>query len=221
MPPRERALDRGARLARQDLTSLGNELRIGRVSRGLTLAQVGRSAGMSPSQVSRIERGLLPSASVIQVARLGGAVGLDVRIRAYPGPAVLRDEGQVALIRRFRALIHPRLRLRLEVPLPPEGDQRAWDVVIDGFSDRPGEGLPADADTRLYDFQGQYRRITLKARDAAAAHVTWVVADTRANRRAVGEARPLIADAFPVSARHALSALRAGRYPGGSSLLFV
>ncbi|MEO6207784.1 MAG: helix-turn-helix transcriptional regulator [Candidatus Limnocylindrales bacterium] len=84
MTTRERAADRGSRLARTDLQAIGRDLRTARLMAGLTLQTVGRAVGMSYSQVGRVERGVLPSASVGQLARIGAVVGLDVRVRTFP-----------------------------------------------------------------------------------------------------------------------------------------
>ena len=84
MPPRERAADRGSRIARRDLAAIGADIRTARISAGLTLEAVGRACGISPSQVGRIERAALASVSVVQLARVGSVVGLDVRVRTYP-----------------------------------------------------------------------------------------------------------------------------------------
>jgi transcriptional regulator with XRE-family HTH domain len=222
MPSRERPVDRGARRAHSDLLRLGAELRQGRVSAGLSLAAVSGAVGISAAHIARIERGLVPTAGVAQIARIGAVVGLDVRVRAYPGPDPLRDAGQLRLIDRFRSHLHPQLRLRLEVPLPIVGDSRAWDAWIDAFAGALGpESLPVEAETRMTDAQAQIRRIMLKARDAGVDHVLIVIADTPANRAAVAAARGLIAGSFPVSPRKALAALAAGRHPGGSALIFI
>ena len=174
---------------------------------------------MSSSQISRIEGARLPSVSVIQLARVGAVVGLDVRVRAYPGPVPIRDAGQVALLDRLRARLLPALRVRTEVPIPIEGDLRAWDAVIDGFED--GSPLHVEAETRLYDIQGQQRRIALKTRDGGADVVMLVVADTPRNREAVRVAGPAFTEQYPVAARAALAALAAGRHPGGAALVFL
>jgi hypothetical protein len=174
---------------------------------------------MSSSQISRIEGARLPSVSVIQLARVGAVVGLDVRVRAYPGPVPIRDAGQVTLLDRLRARLLPALRVRTEVPIPIEGDLRAWDAVIDGFED--GSPLHVEAETRLYDIQGQQRRIALKTRDGGADVVMLVVADTPRNREAVRVAGPAFAEQYPVPARAALAALAAGRHPGGAALVFL
>jgi transcriptional regulator with XRE-family HTH domain len=220
MPDRERAADRGSRMARQDLVALGSDLRTARLMAGKTLGEVGRAVGMSYSQVGRVERAVLPSATLSQLARIGAVVGLDVRVRAYPAPLPVRDTGQVALLGRLRMRLAPSLTMRTEVPLPIEADLRAWDAVIAGF-DPVADPLHAEAETRLYDIQGQLRRIALKARDAGVDVVLLVVADTPRNRDAVRAAGPMIADTYPVRPRIALAALADGRHPGGSALIFV
>jgi len=133
MPDRERAADRGSRLARQDLIAAGSDIRSARLMSGKSQREVGRAVGMSYSQVGRVERAQLPTVSVTQLARVGAVVGLDVRVRAYPSQIVMRDAGQIALFERLRLRLGPNLRMRTEVPLPIEGDLRAWDAVIMGF----------------------------------------------------------------------------------------
>ena len=132
----------------------------------------------------------------------------------------MRDAGQLKLMRTFRERIHADLRMELEVPVAP-GDQRAWDGVITRFADDPTARIPTEFDSVVADFQAQVRRITLKAGATGSDCVLWVVAATRRNRAAIREARSILADTFPVTARTALRALRQGRHPGGSSLILV
>jgi len=221
MPPRERAVDRGTRIASHDLVTTGVEIRTARVAAGLSLRDVGRACGMSYSQAGRIERAVLRSVTAIQLARVGAVVGLDVRIRAYPGPAPIRDAAQVALMSRFRLHLHSSLSLRLEVPIPLAGDQRAWDGVVTGLVDGPHPAIPIECETRLYDLQAQLRRVQLKSRDADMTDVLLVVSGTRTNRRVVRDASPILSDLFPITGRRALAALRVGRHPGGSAIIFV
>ena len=220
MPVQERAADRGARLARTDLARVGDELRVARVSAGIALDVVSRAVGISASQISRIERGQVPTASISQLARIGAVVGLDVRVRSYAGPDPLRDAGQNRLLERLRPRLHPSLALRLEVPLPVAGDQRAWDAWIGGLVSVSTD-MPVEAETRFADGQAQLRRIVLKLRDAGLDHVLLVVADTPANRAAVDATSGLLAGTFPIPARTALRALAEGRHPGGSALVFL
>lgn len=136
MSDRERAADRGSRLARHDLVTIGADLRTSRLMAGKTLRDVGRAAGMSYSQVGRVERAVLPSVTLRQLARIGAVVGLDVRVRTYPGPTPLRDAAQIALMDRLRVRLAATQTMRTEVPIPIEGDLRAWDAVIAGFEPR-------------------------------------------------------------------------------------
>ncbi|HEU5205770.1 MAG TPA: hypothetical protein VFU17_15870, partial [Candidatus Limnocylindrales bacterium] len=126
--------------------------------------------------------------TVVQLARIGAVVGLDVRIRAYPGPAAIRDTGQIKLMNAFRERLHPHLHMRLEVPVAP-GDQRAWDAVLSRFVDYPESFVPTEFDSVIVDFQAQLRRMTLKCSDAGSEHLLWVVAATRRNRTAIRAVR--------------------------------
>jgi transcriptional regulator with XRE-family HTH domain len=223
MPTRERPIDRATQIAHRDISRVGEELRTARVGSGLSLRFVGKRVGRSATQVMRIERGLVPNVSVRQVARIGGVVGLDVRLRAYPGPDPVRDTAQVRLLGRLEARLHDSLTFRTEVPLPIEGDRRAWDGWITGFVNLPGmkAGLPVDAETRLHDVQALLRRLALKVRDSGMEHVLLVLADTRTNRYALAHADPILAATFAVSPRKALAALANGRHPGGSAVIFL
>jgi transcriptional regulator with XRE-family HTH domain len=222
VPSRERAVDRGDRLARSDLARLGAELRLARVGAGLSLSQVGRSVGLSGSQVSRIERALAGAATVRQLARVGAVVGLDIRIRGYPGPDPLRDAAQIRLLDRIRYRLDARLTFRTEVPLPGTGDRRAWDGWIDGFQETSEHiGLPVEAETRIIDLQASTRRLALKMRDGSIECVLLIVADTRSNRAAIHAAGIAVSELFPVTPRSAWAALAAGRHPGGSALLLA
>ena len=176
---------------------------------------------MSYSQVGRIERAAHLNVSATQLARIGAVVGLDVRVRAFPGPAPLRDAAQLALLDRLRKMLHPGLTMRTEVPLPIDGDQRAWDAMIRGFPGPRTATLPAEAETKIHDFQAQTRRIALKCRDAGIDDVLLVVAGTRSNRRAIAAAGATVRELFPVPARSAVDALAAGSHPGGSALIFL
>ena len=217
---RERAIDRGRRIATADRLRIGNELRVARHILGRSIDAIANVSGISAPQISRIERAQHTAVTVDQLARLGAAVGIDVRVRAYPGPDPTLEAGQVALLTRLRGRIHPHLGFRSEVPLPIQSDQRAWDAMIERLSG-VASMLPVDAETRLVDGQAQLRRITLKLRDSGLDHVLVVVADTRRNRDAVTAAASTILPDFPISPRRAMAALAAGEHPGGSALVLL
>jgi transcriptional regulator with XRE-family HTH domain len=188
----------------------------------LSLRFVGGKVGLSATQVMRFERGLVPNASVRQLARIGAVVGVTVRVRTYPGADPVRDKAQSELMGRLAVRLHASLKFTTEVPLPIQGDQRAWDGWISAFpggADRGG--LPVDAETRLYDIQALLRRLTLKLRDSDADSLLLVVSDTRSNREAVAAAHHVLAGVFPISPRRALASLAAGHHPGGSAVIFL
>lgn len=220
MSTRERPIDRGHRLATADRIRIGNELRVARQIVGESVHAVGAAAGISGVHVSRVERGLVPTVSVDQLARLGAAVGLDVRIRAYPGPATVLDAGQSALLGRLKARLPPDLGFRTEVPLQLVGDQRAWDAMI-GRLVGIAELLPVEAESRLIDGQAQFRRIGLKLRDSGLEHILVVLADTRRNREVLASLASMLFADYPIAPRRALAALSAGHHPGGSAIVLI
>jgi transcriptional regulator with XRE-family HTH domain len=110
MGSKERAVDRGDRQGRRLIATTGNDLRLARMSAGLSLEDVGRAVGMSHSQLGRIERALHPSVAVIQLARIASVVGLNVSVRTYPSGSPLRDKAHLALIQRFRDRLSANLR---------------------------------------------------------------------------------------------------------------
>ena len=206
-------------IAHSDRVRIGQEIRTARRILGRSLEAAGGSVGLSRSQTSRIERGEQASVRVDHLVALGAAVGLDIRIRAYPGPDPTLDTGQLRLLHRLRAHLPDRVRMRTEVPLPGVGEQRAWDGLIVGLLG--GATIPLDADTRLLDVQAQSRRIALKRRDAGVDAVLWVIAGSSANRRAVDLAGTALFVDYPVSQRSALGALAEGRHPGGSAVILL
>ncbi len=124
----DRGTDRGVDLIRR----AGRETREARVDRGLSLRAVGGAVGLSESQVSRIERGLVARVSVIDLARLHAVVGLELSLKSYPSGQPIRDAAHVALLEDFRAHLHRTLTWSVEVPIPLPGDRRSWDALING-----------------------------------------------------------------------------------------
>lgn len=184
---------------------------------GLSLREVAVAAGVSHNKVWRIEHAKTLDVSVLDLTRVGAAVGLDMSLRFYPGGDPVRDAAHVQLLHRLRSRIHPDLRWRTEVPLPITGDRRAWDATIAGV----GFVLGVEAETRVRDAQAVARRVNLKQRDGELDHVILLVADTRANRLALQAARPELVDAFPITPRIALAALAEGRSPGGNAVIVL
>ena len=172
---------------------------------------------MSHPRLRRIERGRLPAPRPDVLARHAAAVGLRARLKLYPEGSPLRDAGQVELMRRLRERVGSAGRWAIEVPIPLDRDQRAFDAVLTFDGWRCGVELI----TRLYDCQAQLRAIHLKQRDAGLQRMVAVVRASHANRRAVRAAGPYLAEAFPIGTRATLAALDAGVDPGANGLVLL
>jgi transcriptional regulator with XRE-family HTH domain len=216
MSTRERPADRGRRRGRDDVRSVAADERRARIAAGLSLRVVGAATGIDHARIWRFERGHLGELTVPDISAIGAVVGLDVRLRAYPAGDPIRDAGQQRLLERFRARLHPGLGWRNEVPLPIDGDLRAWDAMIRGI----GWRIAVEAETVLDDIQAVERRIALKQRDGGIDHVILLVADTPRNRRGL-TAAPTAFATFSRDARAVLRALAAGADPGASTILAV
>jgi transcriptional regulator with XRE-family HTH domain len=178
---------------------------------------VAEAAGISISDVSRIERGVAPRVPFERLAVIAAVLGLDVPLRVFPAGDPIRDQAQIALLARFRALLPQGLAWRTEVPIRRAGDLRAWDAVVGG----PGWRLPLDAETRLNDVQGLSRREALKRRDDGATVSLLVVAGTRHNRHVLRIARADLIGTFPTSSAKALAALARGEPPDTTAIVVL
>jgi transcriptional regulator with XRE-family HTH domain len=199
------------------LSQLGDELRQARVAAGLSQAFVGQGAGCSHTQIGRLERGRAPNASIAGLGRAFSVVGLDLSIRAFPATQPLRDSAHLALLERFRRIVHPTLHLRTEVTLPDRGDRRAWDAVLYGA----GEPIGIEAETRLRDAQALERSIQLKQRDAALGRVVLLLAATRWNRAVLRDGAGHLTAAFPLDSSSVLEAVAAAKDPGASGIVLL
>jgi transcriptional regulator with XRE-family HTH domain len=211
----QRAIAQAEQRARRALLDLGREIHDARVTRGLSQATAARAAGLTQSQVSRIERGLCPTVTINALGRLASAVGLDLSIKVYPGGQPLRDRAHIALLERFRRAAGSAWSWSSEVPLPIAGDRRAWDRVMHGA----GITIGVEGETRPTDMQELGRRLALKKRDGGVDRLILVLANTDWCRRIV-RLNDLDA-AFPVPGRVALRALAVGRDPGGDAIVLI
>lgn len=217
MAGKERASDRGRRIGRELYLRAAREQRQARIERGLSLDSVGDAVGLSASEVSRIERGLLPSTSIVRLSELHAVVGLELRLQSLPGGQPIRDASSVDLLARFRGRLHRSWRWAVEVPLPTPGDLRAWDALAWLPDCRYG----IEAETAPNDAQALLRRIRLKTRDGGVDGVILLLPETRRVRTFLAAAGPSFSEAFPVPGRRCLELLAAGVDPGGSSIVVL
>lgn len=218
VPTRQRLLARADTWTEDTLHDLGRDLRQARLGAGLSQREVGRLVGRSHGRVGAIERGRSLHASVALVARIALIVGLRVHLRAYPGDRPVRDAAHAALVRRFRARLHPDLGWRSEVPLARVGDHRSWDARLEG----PAIETRVELETRLHDGQALQRRIEAKRRDDPRVdRILLVLAATRANRAALRAVESTLGGDYPLRSREVLAALGSGRDPGGDGIVLI
>jgi len=219
MPSREDPVDRAARRVRKQLVDVLDDIHTARIGAGLSQRSVAERAGISRSRFGRIETGVERGVPTDLLARITGALGLDLSVRVYPGGQRLRDGVQVRVLDRSRVRLGDRWAWQGEVTLNIPWDQRAWDMV--GTHLETGLRVWVEAESRLRDSQALLRRLALKRRDASATRLILVLNDTAANREAVREAATSFAEAFPVTMRTAIPLLIDGKDPGGDVLMIL
>lgn len=200
------------------IRDLGRDLRIARVAAGLSQDQVGRHAGLSGSQIGRIERGEALRLSILSASLVAAVLGLELVVRTYPAGSAIRDTPQVGLLGRLRVRIGDEWRWRYEVILR-SGDQRAWDATIR----RSGEPwfVAIEAETRIEDMQALIRRVSQKRDAGGGARVVLLVADTRHNRAVLAAAAAVFQAEFPVRTREALTVLAKGGVPSRDAIVVL
>lgn len=206
-----------AHLANWVLLEVGRELRLGRIRAGMTQRRVGALVGRSASRISRVERAKVPRVSIPELMKISAAVGLKLWVKPFPGGRRPIDGPQLALISTLNSRLHPRWNRRMEAVVPLPGDLRAVDelIRIDTCS------CAVEAITRFIDGQAQVRSARAKQRDIKADRLILLVKASRANRRMLREAEPILSDSFPIRTRAALKSLAAGEDPGGDCLILL
>jgi len=199
------------------LLEIGREVRIARLAAGMRLLDVARQVRTSASQMSRIERGRVPSVSYRLLAKSAAVVGLRLSVKAFPGRRRLLDKPQLDLLNRLRSRAHPSWRWETEVPMPIPGDLRA----ADARATRPGCVVVAELWSRLSDFQAQSRAASVKQRDLGADRLLLVLWGTSANRRALREGGEAVRASFPLGTRQVLAAMSAGQDPGANGIVLL
>lgn len=199
----------------------GYELRIARVTAGLTQGRLGSIAGVTQQLVSLVEGGD-PRVSLDVRCRLAAGCGHEVGWRLYPVATVrLRDSGQLGLAQSIVQSLHVTWQARLEVPVSP-GTAQAADIVLA----RPDELVQIEVERSLVDFQAQLRAAQLKRESLAQAHerpirLVIAVPDTTTTRVRLSPHADVLRTTMPVTSRRIAAALRSGEPVGGDGILFV
>lgn len=199
---------------------MGRSVRLARGIAGMSRAESAARAGISRSTWERIENGS-PSVTLATLVAATDAVGLDLVCQTYPGrgPA-LRDTGQLAIAQLLADLASPTWRMSLEERAGDHGE--AVDQVFWG----PREIVAVEIERMMLDYQGQYRRASVKRNWLAAHHarpvrLVLVIEDTRRNRTAMAPYAALIGSALPLGSRAILQAIRTAGPLGADGLCWV
>ena len=105
-----RALDRAARQTLRQVRDLGDELREGRISLGLSQVHVCASARVSRSRLGDLEAGRARSITLDELNRLGAVLGLRPSVRLYPDGPPVRDVAHATKLAAFLGGIRAPLR---------------------------------------------------------------------------------------------------------------
>jgi transcriptional regulator with XRE-family HTH domain len=209
------ALGRGR--AEEQAIRIGRQVKLQRVTLGMSRSEVARRARVSDSTVERVEDGD-PGSQLNTVVAVTSAVGLDLVLNAYPGQTVsLRDSGQMELAEVIRGAAAAYWHPRLEVAAGEFG--RSADMVLYGAE----EVVHVEIERAATDFQAQYRSARRKTDTLAAAEqrpirLVIAVEDTRRNREALRAHADLIRSQLPATTREVMAALRGGRPLGRDGL---
>ena len=217
MANRTRAVDEARRSWHQLRVSIGADLRTRRHINGASQTDVGGAIGVSTSEISRREHGNAPHVSALSLCEHAAAVGLRVNLAMFPIGGGVRDAAQLKYTHRFLERVSDRFLRELEATIPLPGDLRAVDVVLRAT----GCLIAVEVITRLGDVQAQIRVARAKARDIGATRLILAVAGTRANRRALEEARPALTGAWDLDTRRVMAALVAGRQPDHDAVILI
>ena len=195
---------------------LGAELRRARRMAGVSQDTLGSAAGLSGSEVGRVERGESPWLTTVHAASLLSTVGLDLWVRAFPGGPPVRDAAHLQLIAKFEARLPASVRCHREWPIPNSRDRRALDLYLVGLPLRTG----VEAETMLDDIQALQRDVNLKRRDAGLDRLILLVRDSRRNRDIL-RSTDALQRSFPVSTRATMAALARGQDPGADGIVVL
>jgi transcriptional regulator with XRE-family HTH domain len=177
---------------------------------------VARAIGISKATYGRIERGEVREVGLIRATLISAILGADLSVKTFPGGPPVRDAAHAALLVRFKRRLPPIWHASHESPMPMAGDQRAWDLRLEG-----PVSIGVEAETRPTDLQALERAVHLKQRDSGVRRVILLLSDTDRNRALLRVVLPVLRPSFPLSTREVVQALREGRDPGADGLVVL
>jgi hypothetical protein len=133
----------------------------------------------------------------------------------------VRDKAQLAIGRRFDALLASAWRVTDETPLLGVGDRRSWDKLLRLTTGPRRHLVGVDIESRIRDIQALVRRTRERERDGHADSILIVLSDSATNRRLAPDLRASLGPNYAASPRAVLRALRVGEPLPGSGVVLV
>jgi len=226
---RRSAVIEGQREAQALAATLGGAVRLGRVSKRMTLDVLARKAGLSRSRLSQIERGEGTGAPLQTWIALGIALGRPLAVNfSRPlgdarGPV---DAGHLEIQEHILGLARNTGRHgTFELPTRPNDPARSSDVGL--RDDRHGVLIQTECWNTFGDLGAAIRSTNRKAAEAAAHAIAtqtdddepyrvatvWVIRATAGNRALLARYPHIVDAAFPGSSRRWVAALAQGAAP--------
>ena len=214
-------MERGRRRARVLTMRALGELRTARELAGLSQSAVAKAVGMTQASYWRLEAGQVRELTVERVSEVASVLGFEISLGLHPIGDPIRDKGQLAVARRFQALLSEEWEQTDEMLLPGEGEQRAWDKLLELTGADPPYLVGVDIETRVRDIQALTRRTRGRERDGEVDAILIVLSDSATNRRLVDELRTSLGPAYATTPRAIFSALRSGQRLVRSGVVLV
>jgi transcriptional regulator with XRE-family HTH domain len=197
------------------------ELQIAREDSNVSLAQLASETGSSASALSRLERLELEDVGVVRLSEIASALGYEISLGLHPVGDPLRDRAQLAIGRRFDAVLGPAWKVLNEVLLSEPGDRRSWDKVVQLVGPEPPYAIGADIESRIRDVQALVRRTRERESDRRVQAILLVLADSTTNRRLIGQLVENLGDAYRSPMRELRQSLKRGEPLPGSGVILV
>jgi len=203
-----------------------------RLDANVSIAAVGRAAGIDPAHIRRIEAGQARPSNAVLVA-IGVVLGADLSIRYFPGSGPrIHDRFQAPMTEALLRALHARWRAELEVPIsrPSRG---VIDMVLVDAASRVAVATEVQSDLRSLEQQIRWGRekadgLAAQRSDSGASpptlHVSrlLVLRSTVRTRQLARQYEETLRAAFPARTDEVVAALTRADAPWpGAGIVWV
>lgn len=197
------------------------ELRDARVAAGVSQRTLANELGVSQATVWRTEDSDSPDVTLMRLSEMASVLGYELSVGLHPIGDPVRDKAQLAIGRRFQALVSDAWRVTDETLLPGAGERRAWDKLLRLVGAGKRHLVGVDIESRVWDVQALVRRTRARERDGGVDAILIVLSDSATNRRIVETLRQALGAPYQTSPRALLTALRKGEPLRASGVILI